>query len=522
MISYFKDAIRLLKKTGQISLALRWRLQLYLLSFILVIFSMFVVFIVVFDLFSPHKATSALFSLQLERYEHSLGAYFSNTTAQGIHFSRQLAKEIEKTLSEKGATFEDVSDNQELIAALESNTYGLLYDSLRIVDCSGSFLIFNTTVNTKLPNAHSSRAGSYLKLTNVNTPKPVAPTMLWTRGVHEIGHNNEHVFHNKWQLEFDVSRIPFYNILLKNASENLVECYYYSAAFPLYGTWEKIMLLCVPIVGKNGQVYGVCGFEINSILFKLLHAEAGNRYKRISGLIAKKEGASILLDTGLEFGTKRGYIAGLGSGILTARPMGGLNRYSLDCPHGGAPREYVGVDSEIILSPLSGGQSEAPWVIACMIPKEDYDYQVRLSYIKLTAFCLAFFAVALLLTYYISRRYNLPILRGIDAIKEGLPHKTNITEIDDLLEFLATNDTGQSDVDMSAFYEFKKNVKKLSRAETAVFNLYMEGYSAAKIADMLYVSINTIKSHNKNIYRKLNVSSRKELMVYAQMMKTSE
>ena len=113
-------------------------------------------------------------------------------------------------------------------------------------------------------------------------------------------------------------------------------------------------------------------------------------------------------------------------------------------------------------------------------------------------------------------------MQGIDAIKKGSLQKTYINEIDDLLEFTATNDTTQEDVDMSAFYEFKKNIKKLSRAEAAVFNLYMEGYSANKIAETLYVSINTIKSHNKNIYRKLNVTSRKELMVYSQMMKTVE
>ncbi|MDL2216651.1 LuxR C-terminal-related transcriptional regulator [Desulfovibrio sp. OttesenSCG-928-M14] len=515
---YFFDLMKIQEKT---SLDLRKRLHLYLLSFITVIFGVIVVFIIVFDVFSPHKTAANLFSAQIKWYEYKLESYFNEIAAHGIHFSRQVAKEIENTLIENDATFDDASDNQALIANLENNTYDLLYDALRIANCSGSFIILDTTVNTNLPNSHHSRAGTYLKLANVNTPKRVNPALLWTRGIHDIGHNNSHIFHNKWQLEFDVSRIPFYRPVIENATRNLNDCYYYSPVFTLYGTWEKIMLLCVPIVGKKGKVYGICGFEINSIFFKLLQAEAGSRYKQVVGLVAQKDGDAILLDSGLEFGTKEGYWAGLGSGVLITSKDGALSHYRLSSSQGGLDREFMGLDAPIIMSPLSNMRTSASWVAVCMIPKEDFDSLIRSSYFKLALFCVTFFTIALLLTYYISKRYNLPILQGIDAIKNGSRHKTNITEVDDLLEYLAKNDTKQ-DIDMSAFIEFKKNIKKLSRAETAVFNLYMEGYSAQKIADMLYVSINTIKSHNKSIYRKLNVSSRKELMVYAQMMKTSD
>lgn len=521
MFAYLTNYLKSPKKQAKTSLDLHKRLQLYLLSFIAVIFGVIVLFMIVFDIFSPHKTAKTLFTFQVKRYEHKLESYFNETAAQGIHFSRQVAKEIDKTLIEQKATFDEVSDNQALIAALESNTYSLLYDALRIANCSGSFIILDATVNTNLPHSHHSRAGTYLKLANVNTPKPVNPAVLWARGIHDIGHYNNHIFHNQWQLEFDVSRISFYRSIIEHATRNLVDSYYYSPAFALHKTWEKIMILCVPIVGKSGKVYGICGFEINSIFFKLLQAEAGSRYKHVIGLVAPKQGDSIQLDSGLEFGTKEGYWAGLGSGILTARKSGLLTHYRLSASQGGADREFMGLDVPITLSPLSNMQTSASWVAVCMIPKEDYDSLVRRSYFKFVLFCVTFFGIAFMLTYYISKRYNLPILQGIDAIKEGSLHKTNITEIDDLLEYLAKNDTTQ-DVDISAFIEFKKNIKKLSRAETAIFNLYMEGYSAQKIAEMLYVSINTIKSHNKNIYRKLHVSSRKELLIYAQMMKISD
>ena len=69
------------------------------------------------------------------------------------------------------------------------------------------------------------------------------------------------------------------------------------------------------------------------------------------------------------------------------------------------------------------------------------------------------------------------------------------------------------------FKEFLKNIETLSPAERTVFDLYMEGYTGKEIAEKLYLSINTIKTHNKRIYEKMNVSSRNELMLYFRMMK---
>ena len=120
---------------------------------------------------------------------------------------------------------------------------------------------------------------------------------------------------------------------------------------------------------------------------------------------------------------------------------------------------------------------------------------------------------------FIIPNHSLPDLQKIDAVKDAALRITDSTEIDAPLDFLDDNASPQ-DINMSAFYAFKKNLKTLSNAETAVFHLYMEGYSANDIAEKLFVSLNTIKSHNKHIFKKLHITSRKELMVYAQMMKT--
>ena len=58
----------------------------------------------------------------------------------------------------------------------------------------------------------------------------------------------------------------------------------------------------------------------------------------------------------------------------------------------------------------------------------------------------------------------------------------------------------------------------MSKAERLVFALYIKGQKSSEIAANLHLSINTIRTHNRNIYAKLNVSSYKELMVYIRMM----
>lgn len=51
----------------------------------------------------------------------------------------------------------------------------------------------------------------------------------------------------------------------------------------------------------------------------------------------------------------------------------------------------------------------------------------------------------------------------------------------------------------------------LSNREVDVLHLLLEGQNKYYIADKLYISSNTVKSHISNIYRKLKVSSRMEL-----------
>lgn len=58
----------------------------------------------------------------------------------------------------------------------------------------------------------------------------------------------------------------------------------------------------------------------------------------------------------------------------------------------------------------------------------------------------------------------------------------------------------------------KKSHNDLTQRENEVLDLLSKGKSYASIADELCLSINTIKTHVKNIYEKLQVSSKEELI----------
>ena len=53
---------------------------------------------------------------------------------------------------------------------------------------------------------------------------------------------------------------------------------------------------------------------------------------------------------------------------------------------------------------------------------------------------------------------------------------------------------------------------KLSKREAEVAWLFAQGYSLSKVASTLFISIGTAQSHIKNVYRKLGVHNKDELI----------
>ena len=60
--------------------------------------------------------------------------------------------------------------------------------------------------------------------------------------------------------------------------------------------------------------------------------------------------------------------------------------------------------------------------------------------------------------------------------------------------------------------EQKLDFKILSRREIEVARLAAKGYTNSQIAEELFISTETVKSHMNSIFEKLKITSRKELL----------
>ncbi len=63
-----------------------------------------------------------------------------------------------------------------------------------------------------------------------------------------------------------------------------------------------------------------------------------------------------------------------------------------------------------------------------------------------------------------------------------------------------------------------ENLSRLTPTERKIYDYYLEGKTTKEIMEILTIKENTLKYHNKNIYSKLGVSSRKELLYFAKML----
>ena len=69
------------------------------------------------------------------------------------------------------------------------------------------------------------------------------------------------------------------------------------------------------------------------------------------------------------------------------------------------------------------------------------------------------------------------------------------------------------------FRSFAEKAKTLTSAERRILNYYIDGHDIAEIPDLAFISIHTVKKHNRSIYQKLEISSRDELMLYIELFR---
>lgn len=104
----------------------------------------------------------------------------------------------------------------------------------------------------------------------------------------------------------------------------------------------------------------------------------------------------------------------------------------------------------------------------------------------------------------LNKQYVAPVVNDTEALSE----KTDAEESENA--FFEENDTVLF-FETEQYKNFMYGLGTLTNTEHKIYTYYLEGKSTKEVLELLSITENTLKYHNKNIYGKLGVSSRKQL-----------
>ena len=292
MQGIWRDVWNPLSKTQRKSIRMQRKLFLCWSPMLLVIFFIFLVVLNVTGTFSAlEKEMQQILSGQQKHVVADLSEQFDKITAQGITVSEQSSASINNYLFTDPVA--SLDNDPERIEELESLLYGYLTASLQSAPCSGAYLVLDATTNSQAPGAQFSRAGLYIRLTNLSSKGTANQDLVFYRGVPNVAREHQLELHNRWKLEFDISKLPGYNEMLDRSAGRLAANTVWTKRMCLPDTWENAMLLMVPIMGNNGSVLGICGLELSELYFMLSYPSVESRFGNMVTLLAPMSGDSV-------------------------------------------------------------------------------------------------------------------------------------------------------------------------------------------------------------------------------------
>ena len=514
-----------ISSVGNVGLPMRFRLFGFFLAFLMLIMAGVLAVLFATGIFmTGYKESYAFLESELSSISTNITRDYGTITVHAIDLACRLSGNLEQQLLKNGVAPGNMQDHPELLEGILEEQIDLLTSSLERTRSSGVFLILDVTVNPELKGSEHSRAGLFIKNMEPNIVSSSFTNLRYVRGPMSIARNKKMAILPQWKLEFQVENLECYARTMEtawNSALPLSRLYYWSHGMIIASDTEAAMLCLVPLTDSKGQVFGVCGFEVSSMLFKLSYSPEYMMYNNIFCMFSPVEEGKMQVRGSLLAGNYRPY-------NLSEQPLSineGKTFFRYKQTGSGA---FAGLHQTISLYPNDSAYQEQ-WALALMMQEQDLARIISGQNKQLAALLVLLVAFSIVVSSLVSRKYVKPVEEALDMMKSekiSKVPKTKIPEIDDLINFLAEQDevvtnfsAPQGQLKQSSLLrDFVKNIDSLSEAERAVFNLYLKGHTAKEITDILYLSINTIKTHNKRIYMKLNVSSRKELMLYIQMM----
>lgn len=541
MLRYFeiKNLICHLKNEKN---SLRRRFTLYIITVISVFLALLLVLLNLFGILNPSdRRVSDVLDSQVAAFSEKMEHDIDKTAAYAISFSEQLESSIQEHLLKNNITFADLKDNPKAIYKLQNELYDVVYPNMQMAPSSGAFYILDTTVNSKSETPLYS--GIYLKYVNLYSENTVNNKFTLYRGAVTTGNSNNINFHSGWQNEcrtdfFDKSTLLF----PKNTR------YILSSVTGIPETWESARYVYVPIRDIEKNIIGVCGFEMNNLYFQLAQKPTDDSlghivYGLINGEDEKLSG---------QF-TSSGYH--ISDYENTPLKISNKNDFSI---FDFGVDTCIGKTKKICLG-------NNIFTVAVMITQAQYNKYIQEGQRNFVLILLVIAAFAIACCIFLSKKYVSPILKKFEQIKSTQNvsgDKTKIKEIDDLFAFLQEKDNQyearldalesskqvaeeeaskaraayeralkeyelvkneidhlsekhKNDIVLEEYEYFLCNLGTLTASEYRIYELYLQGKNVKQIAEIVGIKENTLKFHNKNIYSKLGISSRKQLLKFA-------
>lgn len=307
------------------------------------------------SLHNTKKDTTRSLEIQYSVFQNDMERYFDQLAVMGVNLSEDMGALVDRQLASREMTFDQLNDSPEVLNALEEEMIEPLCRSLRRTSCSGAFVLLDATVNTRMEGAGYSRAGLYVQKGGADTP--TVPLLLY-RGSADVGKTHSVMPHRKWRMEFQTDQFPDYDRWMTPSSTPLYQAYTLTERFSLPGTSEEVQLFLLPLRGRDGTMYGLCGFEISQSFFKQNFAQPTG-FDRLICLLAPAD-SGLNASAALSSGTTGGYFHAPRD-MLVLRSMSGSLTQLI-----GSDSAYAGISE---LCRLSENQS---YRLAVCIPMTDY------------------------------------------------------------------------------------------------------------------------------------------------------
>jgi DNA-binding CsgD family transcriptional regulator len=464
-----------------------------------------------------------MFLNELSKLSAGVSKQYGVASVHAVRMSERLTANISEFMRRHALSSAELKKRPDLLEPLLVEQLSILKMNLDVTDCSGVFVTLDATVNPSILNSENSKAGLYIRAIEPNISGMGTEIRYLLRGSSSIAGDGLMNLQAKWNLEFDVTEQLFWWEPIKAYNSDptlpLSRLVFWCSMSPVQGLNEDVMVCSVPLLDNNGELLGVCGFEVSQMNFMLRHEPNIDGFHNAVFLFSSADGNQIKLEDALFSGNNYMYAMFPVQGLISkVDKYGSFTFYVMP---GGI--FFAGVDKTMQLYPGGSPFAGQTYSTALIIPKADFDAALNKDRIRFGLILFALMAIGVAASVYLSNRYVEPIIdKLVNADESGLSSKTNIVEIDRLIEKINELHEKDRPVPDYLFGDFIARIKTLTFTESEIFRHYVDGKSINEILKIMFISMSTLKTHNRHLYSKLGVTSKDELMLYVELIKKSK